>query len=302
MAKLPYSQKTKDLINRMCRYVERKDFELNKKKAEECLLKTYDLFGLKRPTKLIWCIDIFDEKFEVSARSARSAWSAGFAGSAGSAGSARSAGWTALDEEFYYFVFTYEYCENPNKEHSPNENDRKYLEYSELLLQALEYGLGYRVEWEDTLYLVPTPLVLIDERNRFHSTEKPAIRWKNGHEFYYIHGVNVDEKIVKYPEKLTKKDWINQTNLEVRRIIQDRMPNFVEKIGAKSINYAKGYELFEIDVNPDPEKIAHYLKMKDTSTDRIYYLRVPPNINNAPDALAWSFNLSVEEYKPIQES
>src|SRR3990167_3453560 len=290
MAKLPYSQKTKDLINRMCRYVERKDFELNKKKAEECLLKTYDLFGLKRPTKLIWCIDIFDEKFEVSARSA---WSAG---------SARSAGWTALDEEFYYFVFTYEYCENPNKEHSPNENDRKYLEYSELLLQALEYGLGYRVEWEDTLYLVPTPLVLIDERNRFHSTEKPAIRWKNGHEFYYIHGVNVDEKIVKYPEKLTKKDWINQTNLEVRRIIQDRMPNFVEKIGAKSINYAKGYELFEIDVNPDPEKIAHYLKMKDTSTDRIYYLRVPPNINNAPDALAWSFNLSVEEYKPIQES
>src|SRR3990167_3319448 len=166
MAKLPYSQKTKDLINRMCRYVERKDFELNKKKAEECLLKTYDLFGLKRPTKLIWCIDIFDEKFEVSARSA---W---FAGSAGSAGSARSAGWTALDEEFYYFVFTYEYCENPNKEHSPNENDRKYLEYSELLLQALEYGLGYRVEWEDTLYLVPTPLVLIDERNRFHSTEK----------------------------------------------------------------------------------------------------------------------------------
>src|SRR3990167_4828758 len=203
MAKLPYSQKTKDLINRMCRYVERKDFELNKKKAEECLLKTYDLFGLKRPTKLIWCIDIFDEKFEVSARSAwsawsarsagsawsawsarsagsawsawsarsawsawsaRSAWSAGFAGSAGSAGSARSAGWTALDRKFYYFVFTYEYCENPNKEHSPNENDRKYLEYSELLLQALEYGLGYRVEWEDTLYLVPTPLVLIDER------------------------------------------------------------------------------------------------------------------------------------------
>jgi hypothetical protein len=50
--KLGYSPKTQELIERMCRNVERSDFKLEKKKAAECLLKTYDLFGLKRPKKI----------------------------------------------------------------------------------------------------------------------------------------------------------------------------------------------------------------------------------------------------------
>ena len=69
-------------------------------------------------------------------------------------------------------------------EHQINENDKIYLEYCELLMQAKEEGLGYRVEWKDTLYLVPTPLVKIDETNSFHSETEPAIRWKEGKEFY----------------------------------------------------------------------------------------------------------------------
>jgi len=75
-----------------------------------------------------------------------------------------------------------------------DENDKKYLEYSELLLEALEAGLGYRVEWEDVLYLAPCPIVKIEEQNRFHSTKEPAIRWKGGREFYYLHGVNFEKK------------------------------------------------------------------------------------------------------------
>jgi len=78
--------------------------------------------------------------------------------------------WTALDYDFDYFVIEHEYCKNrkDNKGDDPNENDRKYLKYSELLLQALEYGLGYRVEWEDTLYLIPTPIVRIDQLVRHY--------------------------------------------------------------------------------------------------------------------------------------
>ncbi|HLB52218.1 MAG TPA: hypothetical protein VJK48_00725, partial [Chlamydiales bacterium] len=72
----PYSQKTADLIERMCRNAERKDFVLDKKKAEECLLKTYDLFGLKRPKKIAWYTDIFEKEFDDAARSAGAAWAA----------------------------------------------------------------------------------------------------------------------------------------------------------------------------------------------------------------------------------
>ena len=77
--KREYSLKTERLIDRMCRYVEREDFVLEKKNAEEALLKTYDLFDLARPKKIVWCVDVFDKKF---ASSAWSAWSARSARSA----------------------------------------------------------------------------------------------------------------------------------------------------------------------------------------------------------------------------
>src|SRR3990167_1989803 len=95
MAKRDYSLVTEKLIDRMCRYVEREDFMLDKKCGAELVLKTYDLFGLPRPKKVVWCIDVFDKRFDDaarsawSARSARSAWSAW---STGSAWSARSTG------------------------------------------------------------------------------------------------------------------------------------------------------------------------------------------------------------------
>ena len=76
---MDYHKDTKALIDRMCLNVERKDFELDKEKAVECLMKTYDLFGLPRPKNLKWVIDVFDEEFEGSAWSA---WSARSAGSA----------------------------------------------------------------------------------------------------------------------------------------------------------------------------------------------------------------------------
>mgnify|MGYP001586179307 FL=1 len=71
--KKKYSKKTADLIKRMCRNVERGDFVLDKKKSEELISQTYDLFGLTKPKKIVWCADIFDVDFQHSARSGGSA-------------------------------------------------------------------------------------------------------------------------------------------------------------------------------------------------------------------------------------
>src|SRR3990167_3742193 len=121
-----YSQKTQELIDRICRNVERKDFVLEKEKAEESILRTYDLFGLTRPKNIIWCKDIFEDIFLMSAERAERAtraWrAAGSAGSegrawraAGSAGSAWRSTESALDYNFNWYVFEFEYCQNPDK-------------------------------------------------------------------------------------------------------------------------------------------------------------------------------------------
>ena len=198
---MKYSQKTQDLIDRQCRNVERKEFVLDKKLSEEFILKTYDLFGLKRPKKVVWFNDLTSKKWNnvassawsaSSASSAWSAWSASSASSASSAWSARS----ALDCDFDLYIFAFQYKEDQT-DNPINENDIKYLEYCELLMQAKEAGLGYRIEWEDTLYLVPTPIVRLnkDTPPQYHSDQLPAIKWIDGEELYYLDGVNLPKEL-----------------------------------------------------------------------------------------------------------
>lgn len=297
--KKDYSDETHELIKRMCEVVERKSFRLNQKKAEELLLKTYDLFDLPRPKKVIWCKDIFDDQFE---RSTRPTWSVR---SARSARSARS--WTALDYDFDWFVVEHEYVKNrqDNPGDEPNENDYKYLEYSELLIQAKEAGAGYWVEWENTLYLSPTPLVLIDSKNRFHSADKPAIRWKGGKELFYLNGVSFDKKLWKQVvnKKLTAKELLAINNIEQRMTALKTygVESIVEELGAKTVDIQDGYELFEVrDVFSSTQ---YALKYTCPSTDRVYFKWVDPQVaqnKDALEAIASTFGLSKEEYKNIR--
>ena len=142
-----------------------------------------------------------------------------------------------------------------------------------------------------------------DERNRLHNLSGPAIEWRDGYYLYFANGVAVPEKIILHPEKLTKKDWMNQSNLEVRRVIQEQMGSqFVEKIGGKLLHKGIRGKLYEVDLQDDPEKVARYVKVKDSSTKREYYLRVPPTINDADAGIAWTFGLEVDQYSPVQEA
>lgn len=326
------SKETQNLIDRMCRNVERGDFRLQKEKAEECILKTYDLFGLSRPKNIVWFDDIMNEEWEKiawsawSAGSNRSAWSDRSAGSAWSNGSNRSAksarstwsAWSnrsagsngaagsALDYNFDWFVIEHEYIKNrkDNPGEEPNENDFKYLEYSELLMEAKEYGLGYRIEWQDTLYLVPTPLVLLDEKNRFHSENKPAIRWKKGAKVYFLNGVKFEKELWKkvINKELSSKEILGLENIEQRMIAikYKGIENMLEELGAKLLDKTERNELYLIEnVFSQP---AYFLKYSCPSTGRVYCKGVKPEIGkqgNADLAQANSFKWSLEEYNKI---
>ena len=328
-----YSQKTEELIERMCRNVEREDFVLDKSKAEELILRTYDLFNLPRPKNIVWCKDIFDKNFQRSTRSAgstrsarsaesagstRSAWSAWSAWSTESAESAWSTGstgsawsaWSALDYDFDWYVFEFEYCQNPNKGKLPNENDLKYLEYSELLMQAKEVGLGYRIEWEGTLYLIPTPLVKINARNLFHSDIYPAIRWKDGREFYHLNGVNFPEDLWK---KVVSKEMPFEEILAIKDIDQRTqamrygdVQKFFEHTKSTLLDSSdKGNELWFVPQSAGIFRIdAYFLKYKDPSTDKIYMSGIDPEIGQKKDAdlsMAWKHGgIPLEDYKNMK--
>ncbi|MGH2503627.1 MAG: DUF6745 domain-containing protein [Ktedonobacterales bacterium] len=61
---------------------------------------------------------------------------------------------------------------------------------------------------------------------------------------------------------------------------------FVEEIGARFVDGGDRGVLYEIDLPDDPERVARYVQVRDTSTDRDYYLRVQPTIQTADEAVA----------------
>jgi hypothetical protein len=176
------------------------------------------------------------------------------------------------------------------------ENDLIHLALFNEMVSG--YRLGHTEAW-----LVRKPTILArDEQGRLHSVSGKCLAYRDGWGFYAWHGVRIPERLILQPDTLTKDDWLHEENMEVRRVIQERMSDFVQVIGGRCINVGCYGELYEIDIRPDPERVARYVHVCDTSTAREYYLRVPPAIANADEAVAWTFGLEMGAYAPLQEA
>ena len=195
----------------------------------------------------------------------------------------------------YYWVAFYDYFRKIGKVKLSAFNNFVFL---------LKAGIYDMIQLDKACIVSDMPCkILCDLENRLHSLSSSAIEWRDGYCLYFVHGVAVPEKIILHPEKLTKEDWIKEPNVEVRRVIQEQMGSlFVEKIGGKVINKSTRGKLIEVKLPNDPERVSRYVKVKDSSTTREYYLRVPPTINSADEGVAWTFGLEIGEYQPVQES
>jgi hypothetical protein len=160
--------------------------------------------------------------------------------------------------------------------------------------------LGNKEAW-----LVRKPIHLeLDEEGRLHSENGMCMQYRDGCSFYAWHGVCVPSQVILDPEHLTREVWADELNVEVRRAIQERLGSerFIALVGGTCIDQGPRGELIAIDLKDDPERVAHYVHVQDTSTERQYYLRVPPTITSADEAVAWTFGLSEQEYQPEQET
>ena len=286
MKTLPYSQKTQDLIDRLYAIAERKEYTLDKERGEELILKTYDLFNLPRPKKIVW-FDCVTEEFIDSASSASSAYSAYSA---------------STDYDFDYSVCNFEFLQNPEGL-KITEDDKKYFEYSKLVIDAKEAGVGYFCDYEDTLFLVPVPIISCDIQGRYHSTERPAIEWE-GEKLYYLCGVKFEkewwDKIRR--GELSAEEVFAIDNVEHRRVAYEMMDkekmkelkNF--KVIDEGIDEkGKSAKLISFNVQNMEEDLMFY-NCIDASTDREYWLQVKNDIKTWKQAKDSMFGLLEVEW------
>jgi hypothetical protein len=181
----------------------------------------------------------------------------------------------------------------------------EYLTPNELCVLAHfnERVSGYWLGTERAVLVRRPHLLALDQEGRLHSTTGQCLEYRDGWGFYAWHGVRVPEQVILAPEQLTGQDWSEARNVEVRRIIQERMGGrSVSELGGTLIDEGPAGWLYEVQLPNDPERVARYVQVQDASTLRQYVLRVPPILQTAAEAVAWSFQMTIEEYHPKQET
>ena len=147
----------------------------------------------------------------------------------------------------------------------------------------------------------------VDERWRIHNESEAAMKYADGFAVYAWHGVLVDEDVITAPEQITVEKIETMRNIEVRRVLIERygLTRYLQDSGAKVIHEDDFGTLYRKQIAGDEDlvmvKVVNSTAEPD-GTFRDYFLRVPPSISRAKEAVAWTFGLAEEDYSPDFES
>jgi len=150
-------------------------------------------------------------------------------------------------------------------------------------------------------------MLLLDQDDRLHNNSGPAIEYNDGWCIYMRKGSPVPERVVHFAGQKSLLAIDREQNIEVRR-------HLIEQYGVEQ--YLKDAEAIKIDEDScgvlyrkdflldEPLKMVKVLNStpEPDGSQRYYYLRVPPNIETARDAVAWTFYMTADEYSPDVET
>jgi hypothetical protein len=146
-----------------------------------------------------------------------------------------------------------------------------------------------------------------DERGRLHSESGPAITFGDGYRIYSWHGATVPADVIEKPSLLTADRIMSESNAEVRRVMIERfgLSKFIIASGAKKVHEDECGILYRKEFFNDEAlvmvKVINSTPEPD-GTRREYFLRVPPAIQTAKEAVAWTFEMSPAQYVPERQT
>jgi hypothetical protein len=144
-------------------------------------------------------------------------------------------------------------------------------------------------------------------RTLLHNERGPAVLFPDGWAIWAINGVRVPQKVVEKPNDLTVAEIQSEANAEIRRVMMERFgwSRYLVESGAKEIHRDDWGILYRQEIKDDEPlvmvKVVNGTPEPDGSI-KDYFLRVPPNVNKARDAVAWTFGQEAAEYEPLVET
>ena len=149
--------------------------------------------------------------------------------------------------------------------------------------------------------------VNLDDGGRLHHETGPALFYAGGVGIWSWHGVPVPREVIEAPESLTVDRIEREANAEVRRVMIERFGQgrYIQESGSVLVHADETGELYRKDRGQlEPLNILRVQNStpEPDGTRKAYWLRVPPAMTLARDAVAWTFGLGAQEYRPLSES
>lgn len=147
-----------------------------------------------------------------------------------------------------------------------------------------------------------------DARGRLHNPSGSALSYPDGWAIHAIHGVRVPGELVERRDSITVEAIEDAENVEIRRvmILIYGTARYLKDCGAKLINKGKRGKLWRAERPGDDPLVMVEVKNASPEPDGSYntfFLRVPPHIKTAAQAVAWRFGFEVvRDYHPVIET
>lgn len=157
-------------------------------------------------------------------------------------------------------------------------------------LMEVSKEVNWWMPTKEIVYMTEKPIrCLLDDNNLLHADGIKAIEYKDGFGVYSWHGVRLPENYGSVFSTSWKPEWVmTETNSELRRILIREIgyEKLLTTLEAKSIDVFREYELLQMLV---PNSLVAYklLKMTCPSTGKEHFLRTPPEIETAEQAITW---------------
>lgn len=161
--------------------------------------------------------------------------------------------------------------------------------------------------YPETAFVCERPAIAFDERGFLHSQSTPALACRDGYQIYSRHGVTIPPDVIVDPGSITVHRIAKERNVEVRRVMIDQfgLQRYLRETGAAVINKDDCGTLYRKEMTSDEAIVMVQVTNSTPEPDgtfKEYFLRVPPDIRTAREAVAWTFGMFASEYLPSTET
>jgi hypothetical protein len=188
--------------------------------------------------------------------------------------------------------------------HPIGEAEVKFNAFKNLLLSH-HYDMCV---FEKLVIVCEKPLYIHkNEDGRMHNLNGPAIEWEDGYKLYYVNGRNLPEWIWEQKDTITKEQFINEKNSEIRAGIyavvgQKRM---MEILGAECVDTSHANnEILRLwktkETFPEADdNVLAWVQCQCPSTLTEYFLGCEPEHTSALEAMAARWGLKSNNYNVV---